>query len=716
MKQALYRKGIVYPIDVPVPSIKPGFVKIRVCYSCVSAGTELGGVQGSKKSLLKRAIDAPEKVISTLHHIQSNGLSSTIKKLNNLTESFKSSGYSVAGVIEEVGAGVNSLKKGDRVTGSGANYAVHAEFVVVPKSLVTPIPLDVSFDNATVATVGAIALHGVRRAELAIGDYVVVVGSGLIGLLTVQLLNNSGVRVACVDINSSRLAKATINGAELALNSENEDVVNAIMNWTNGYGADAVIFTASTKSDEPLKRALMMLRKKGKLVMVGVSGMTLDREEMYLKEIDFLISTSYGPGRYDNKYELDGVDYPYHYVRWTQGRNIAEFLRLLSSKKIDLSKIGPKVFPIHAVGEAFQLLEMDPDNSILVIIEYPMNKSDQITFNVEATPKKIKSESKKVVVGLIGAGSFATNRLLPILQELNEQYTVKTIVDRNGTKVLEVAKNFSAMRASTDVAEIFGDPEIDLVVICTQHGNHAELALKALRAGKHVFVEKPLATTIMDVNAIEEFYKVGESNPQPVLMVGFNRRFSKYLEEIKKFTDKRIGPLYITYRMNAGYEPVDSNLHKDGGRIVGEACHVIDLMHYLTDSVVNEFNVSTLYPQNSKYFSDDNRSISLSFKDGSLAVINYFSVGHPKIAKERLEVHFDGKSIELLDYRQLVGFGMNIRSMSSKNSNKGHFDEWLSLYESLTGINAKWPISLANLLDTSRISILAAQQISQDVE
>ena len=644
MKQVFTSKKGVIVKDTIEPALSRGAVKIHVHYSCISAGTEMTTVKSSNQSMFQRAIQHPEQVKQVLDIAMQQGIKKAFNKVDSSMEKIGGSGYSVAGEVVAVGAGVDDFKVGDYVSAGGAGIALHAEYVVVPKNLVVHVPEGLSLAYASMGTVGSIAMHGVRRADLRLGEYGVVVGCGLMGLLAIQMMKASGVKVACTDVNPSRLALAKELGADKVVNSLEEDPVNAVRNWTNGYGADAVLFTAATHSDEPLSQSFKMCRRKGKVVLLGVSGMNINRGDMYKDEIDFIISTSYGPGRYDPEYESKGVEYPYAYVRWTENRNIYSFLEMIRDGKINIDKIAPKIYPLREANTAYEGIQKEPGSHIITILDYGIKDGvhkEEKTIKLAAP----KSVSEKVIkIGLIGAGSFATSTLLPIVAAYPDKFYLKTITNRSGDNAINAGRQFNAEQITSDQNEIFDDPEINLVMICTRHGNHAELVLKGLKACKHVYVEKPLATTMDQLNEIKKFYAENEGKSLPSLMVGFNRRFSKHAREIKRVLDNRTAPVFIRYRMNAGFVPADAWVHGDGGRIIGEGCHLIDLMQYLIDKPVADCSVAHFKPNAGIYQSEDNRFITMEFEDGSVAEIEYFSCGNKELPKEYMEAHWEGKS------------------------------------------------------------------------
>lgn len=702
MKQVFSTKQGIILNNIPDPTVTKGQIKIKVAYSCISAGTEMMTVNAEHKSALQKVMQDPIHAISV---VVGNGIKKTLSNVEASNEKLGAMGYSVAGIVTEVGADITDFKPGDLVSAGGAGIASHAEYVTVPKNLVVKIPEGLSLSIASMGTVGSIALHGVRRTSLSLNEYGVVVGVGLMGLLAVQMLKASGVKVACTDINSDRLALAKELGADKVINSMEEDPVQAVLNWTNGYGADAVLFTAATHADEPLSQSFKMTRKKGKVVLLGVSGMNINREDIYKKEIDFCISTSYGPGRYDDNYEGKGVDYPYAYVRWTENRNIYSFLELVRDGKINIDKMHPVIYPFEKASEAFQGIKTDPGHHIVTILEYKADEIKKRESTILLTNHSPLNKNK-VCIGLIGAGAFATNMLLPIISENSDKFYLKTIANRTAVKAMNAAKQFKAEKVTTNNDEIFNDPDIDLVMICTRHGNHADLVLKGLRSGKSVYVEKPLAITIQQLETIEDFYKTSQSST-PCLFVGYNRRFSPYNVVIKEYLKKRTSPVFIHYRMNAGFAPIDSWVHADGGRIIGECCHLIDLMQFLLDSSIASCSVSHFMPKGGIYLSEDNRSISLEFEDGSVAIIDYFSSGSKLLPKEHMEVHWEGKSIIMEDYKSITGYGIKVKNLHSEKPMKGHKEEWLALYEALKkGVGS---IDLNCLLTTSKISIFASQ-------
>ncbi len=708
MIQALVKKGKVFAEKVPAPVVSKGSVLIKVVNSCISAGTELSGVSASGKPLIKRAIEQPEKIKKSLNMVKSDGIAFAYKRIMGELEAGKPTGYSLSGVVIAIGQGVEGFIIGDRVAAAGGGFATHSEYVDVPVNLVIKTPKNVDYKEASTVALGAIAMQGVRRADLKLGEFCAVIGTGILGLLTIQMLRASGIRVAAVDPNEKRLGIAKEMGAELILNPSSENPVKTIIQWAEGNGADAVIFTAATSSSEPLAQSFQMCRRKGRVVLVGVAGMELDRRDIYAKELDFFISTSYGPGRYDKNYEEQGLDYPLAYVRWTENRNMQEYLRLLEEKKILLKKMIARIFPVEEVEKAFQALKQQGEKPLIVLLDYGMpeiaNLQKYQSHDRKIVLRALPVKKELVNVALVGVGNFATSRHLPNLQKLKDKFHLYAVMNRSGHKAKAVADQYGAAYATTNYSDILKDEEVDLVLICTRHDSHATLALQALKTGKNVFVEKPLATTQSELNEIKSFFKEMDGRQKPLLFVGFNRRFSTYAQEIKKHTDKRINPLFVRYRMNAGYIPHDHWIHENGGRMVGEACHIIDLMTFLTGQRIVSIHSESLSPNTNALSSSDNKVVILKYGDGSVCEFAYFANGSKQFPKEYMEVHFDEKTIILDDYKSLKGYGLKIREIKSSTPQKGQLEELEALYDTLTGKTSTWPIELWDMAQTTEVT------------
>jgi predicted dehydrogenase/Zn-dependent alcohol dehydrogenase len=713
MLQAILKKGRVFGEEIPAPNASKGTVLIKVVNSCISTGTEMSGVRSSGINIVNRAMQQPENVKKVLEAIKSDGLKKTYTRVKGKLEGGSALGYSASGLVIDVGKGVDTFRVGERVAIAGVGYANHAEYAEVPVSLVVKIPDELDFQSASTVALGSIAMQGVRRAELTIGEYCAVFGAGIIGLLTIQMLLASGVRVAAFDLDETRLSIAKEFGAEIVLNPLSADIVLDVVNWTGGFGVDCVLFTAATGSNEPLSQSFQMCRKKGRVVLVGVVGMEIKRSDIYQKELDFKISTSYGPGRYDRSYEELGNDYPYAYVRWTENRNMTEYLRLLQSSSVKLDKLIEAVFPISKVADAYEALRRQENRPLIILFDYGEPTAADLKAYATHERKVVVNENlqpsgKALRVALVGAGGFATGMHLPNMAKKGGKFVLYAVVNRSGDKAKAVAEQYGAKYVTTTYEDVLRDKEVELVLITTRHDSHADLVAQALEAGKHVFVEKPLATNKKQLDRIREFYE-RERDPKPLLFVGFNRRFSVYASEIKKHTDQRINPLFINYRMNAGFIPQDHWVHENGGRIVGEGCHIIDLMTFFTGSRLESVSVQSLSPKNRQYFSADNKSIILKYRDGSICTIAYFSNGSKKFPKEYMEVHYDGKTIVMDDYKSLKGYGVKIKEIKTKGSRKGQFEQLDVLYDALTSGRGNWPIPLWDLFQTTETTFLAIE-------
>ncbi|GAB1857456.1 bi-domain-containing oxidoreductase [Flavobacteriaceae bacterium MHTCC 0001] len=700
MLQAIIKKGKVLAEEVPSPILSQGEVLLSVSHSCISAGTELKSVGNSGENLLVRAMKQPENLKKVIDLAKTQGVARAFSKIQQKVKYGTPTGYSNSGIVIAVGDEVKNFQVGDKVAAAGAGIANHAEYAVVPENLVMKVPEGLDLKLASTVTLGGIALQGVRRADLRLGEYCVIIGAGILGLLTVQFLKNSGVRTIVSDINEDRLKIAKELGADIVLNPTKENFVKKVTDVTAGYGTDAVIFTAATASSEPLSDAFKSCKKKGRVILVGVSGMEIKREDIYKKELDFQISTSYGPGRYDREYEDKGNDYPYAYVRWTENRNMTEYLRMLQEGKVNLEPLINKIFPIEQVEEAYASLQ-GPEKPIIVLLSYDNNanvkSSSKVVVNSNFTRKG------KLNVALVGAGSFATAMHLPNMEKMKDKYSLYAVVNRTGHKGKSVATHFDAKYTTSDIDDVLKDPEVDLVFITTQHKDHASLTLRSLQAGKHVFVEKPLATTQEDLDKIVAFYNDKGSN-KPLLLTGFNRRFSKYALEIKKHTNERQNPLFISYRVNAGFKPTTDALHEHGGRVVGEVCHFIDLISFLTESKIVSVSVEKLSPANDQITSSDNVSILIKYEDGSVGSLQYFAVGNKGYQKENLEVHFDSKTIIMDDFVKLTGYGVKVKELTSKTAEKGQYEELLYMFDAIQ--EDKFVIDFEDMIQTTRATFL----------
>jgi predicted dehydrogenase/threonine dehydrogenase-like Zn-dependent dehydrogenase len=700
MKQVLVRSGAIVVEEVPAPSPGPKEILVRVAYSCVSAGTELAGLRTSALPLYRRALKQPEHVRKAFEMIRDQGVSRTWERISGKLAAGSPTGYSAAGEIVEVGAQVEGFARGDRVACAGAGIANHAELISVPVNLAVHVPAAVELSDASTVTLGAIALQGVRRCQPTLGETVVVLGLGLLGQLTVQLLRANGCRVIGVDVNAARIRIAAQLGLAVGLDPSAADWVAQVQRHTAGAGADAVIVTASSSSAEVISQALRCCRRKGRVIVVGDVNLQIERADLYAKELDLLISTSYGPGRYDPLYEEGGQDYPLAYVRWTENRNMQAYLELLASGAMNLAPLRAGLYPIDRAAEAYEALKSDA--RMIAVLEYPARaEATRRSVPVAAAPGR----EGTVGVALVGAGGFAQGMHLPNLLKLCSQFSLQAVVSRTGATAKAVARHYGAAYATTCLDEVLADSRVQLIIIATRHDQHARMALAALKAGKHVFVEKPLAITPAELDLIEEFY-AQRGKDAPLLMTGFNRRFSPAITRVRQAVRERSAPLLINYRVNAGYLPATHWVHgpEGGGRNIGEACHIYDVFQAVTHSTWVNCTALSIGARAGQFRQDDNFVVSARYSDGSLCTLTYTALGAKEYPKERMEVFCDGAVLSLDDYKDLSTIGRSAPQWSAKAAQKGQLEELQALATALhTG--GEWPIPLADQLAVTRLSL-----------
>lgn len=713
MKQVVTNKGRIDIIDSPIPCIEPGTVVVRVDFSCISAGTELAGLRASGKSLLAQAFEKPDRIVKAARLASRRGLRSASAAVRSQTAGGqRPTGYSAAGTVTAVGDGVEGFAIGDRVACAGNQCAHHAEYIRVPVNLVVRVPDAVSLEHASSVALGAVALQGIRRANPTLGESFSVIGLGVLGQLTVQLLRGNGCRVIGIDIDSDRIRLAKNCGMEHGLIPGQSDLVEKVYKLTDGRGVDGVIVTAATKSSNVIKQAFQMSRRRGRVVVVGDVGLNVDRKDIYAKELDFLVSCSYGPGRYDETYEEGGVDYPFGYVRWTENRNMQAYLHLIAVATVNLAPLVSSVTQLDQAAGAFSQLADGAGNSLIPILRYRQSVEAPAPDHVAEVTRVAKTAcGNPIQIALIGAGAFAKSTHLPLIHELDE-FHLRTVVSRSPSNAAAVATKYGAVTASTDVEQVWSDPSVDAVLIATRHDLHGPLVLKALRANKHVLVEKPLALLESELAAIEQFYATGVA-PKPVLLTGFNRRFSKIMTEVRSAVSERTSPMMINYRMNAGFRPRDSWLHgpEGGGRNRGEACHIYDLFTFLTAARAVEVDYIACNPHSAHYRSDDNFVCSIRFDDGTVASLTYTALGSREYPKERMELFCDGWAATMDDYVDLRFTGLDRPGIRHRKLEKGH-REGLEVFAQAIG-SQEWPIPLWQQLQSTRISFAGLGQGTQ---
>lgn len=724
MKQVLIRRGQAIIETVPTPLIEPGHVLIEVAYSLISAGTEVSGLQHSGKSLVERAKEHPERIGKVLDYLRQQGIQKTVALVRTQLDAPLPTGYSCSGIVIQVGSGITDLQPGDRVACAGAGIANHAEIVVVPRNLLVKVPDGCNLKDAASVTLGAIAMQGVRRADPRLGEIVAVIGLGLLGQITVQLLKAAGCLVIGMDLDARRVALARQSGADHTFVSSEVDIQAEIRRLTEGHGMDVVIITAASTSDVIVQQAMEITRKKGRVVVVGAVGLGLQRSPFYEKEIDFLISCSYGPGRYDESYEQHGMDYPYAYVRWTENRNLQEYLRLIARGLIKLDAILEREYAVDQAKQAFLVLQTDMDKPLGILLRYGSNGATALATK-RSTRVNLQSISTdgRVRLAVVGAGSFARDTLLPLIKQLAANVQLRAVVSATGSNARTVAEQFGAAYASTNLDDVLTDPDIDAVVIATRHNLHAQQVVAALKAGKHVYCEKPLALTEQELSIIIEYYgykfndfasrqePIIVSSEWPVLAVGFNRRFSPAVHAMKTILEQQHGPMMLLYRVNAGYLPPEHWVHgpEGGGRLIGEGCHMIDLFQALVQAPLVEVCSQNLRPESAHILATDNITTSLKYADGSVATLLYTALGNSHLGKEYLEVHIEGQTLVLDDFSQLSLYKNRNKKIlwQSTKIDKGHLAS-LQTFIKATSERGNWPISLHELVDVSRATFQIA--------
>lgn len=680
-------------IEVPAPQPRPGAVLIQTRRSLVSLGTERMLVEFGKANLLDKARQQPDKVKMVLNKIKTDGLQTTMQSVFNKLEQPLPLGYCNAGVVIAIGTGVTDLQIGDRVVSNGP----HAEVVSVPRNLVAKVPVNVSDDAAAFTVIGAIGLQGIRLLDPTMGETVVVIGLGLIGLLTAELLRLNGCRVVGVDLDEAKLEIARAKGIITCNPTQGDDPVKFVTYLTGGVGADGVIITASAKNNDIISQAAQMSRQRGKIVLIGVVGLNLSRAEFYEKELTFQVSCSYGPGRYDDAYEQKGRDYPLPFVRWTENRNFQTILQLLAAGLLDVQPFITEVVPLADYGKIYG--EIGSSRAIASLLEYPEEVALEATIRHQTT----SFAGRKGVVGIIGAGNFTKMTMLPALKGAS----IKYIASANGLSGTALAQKHGIAQSTTDYHEILQDDEVDLVLITTRHGQHAWLTLEALQAGKHIFVEKPLAIFKEELTKIEAFFT--ENSPSLSLTVGFNRRFSPHAQKMKDLLGS--APMNVIATMNAGHIPANSWVHDravGGGRILGEACHFIDLITFLTGSLVTEVCMNGMGQSPAE--TTDNASILLRYANGSMGVINYFANGSKAYSKERVEVYSQERTLILDNFRTLRGYGFGNFSKMKIRQDKGHRAQFRQLLESVQS-GGESLIPLAEILNTTKATLAAVESL-----
>ncbi len=702
MKQIIQdlKSGETILENVPAPMIRRGCVLIRTHRSLVSLGTERMLVEFGKANFIDKARQQPEKVKQVFDKIKTDGLQPTMEAVFRKLGEPLPLGYCNAGEVVGIGEGVADFKMGDRVVSNGN----HAEVVCIPKNLVAKIPDGVSYEDASFTVIGAIGLQGIRLINPTFGETVVVTGLGLIGLMAGQILVANGCHVIGLDFDPAKVELAKTFGIKAYNVGDGTNPVTLVESLTKGIGADAVLITASAKTNDVIEQAAKMSRKRGRIVLVGVVGLDIQRSDFYTKELSFQVSCSYGPGRYDDSYEERGNDYPIGFVRWTEKRNFEAILTAIANGQINVAPLITEIIDLPNYNAIYG--HMKGSKSIASILKYDVSeKNDPLSTTVDLDTTRFFL-GQKGVLGIIGAGNFTGSTIVPNLKKLKA--SIKYIASSKGLSGTLLAKKHGITHSTTNYRDILNDTEVDAVLITTRHGAHAAQVVEALNAGKHVFVEKPLALTFEELDAVEAAYQKGNTT----LTVGFNRRFSPFMVDAKKQIGASNAPINVVATMNASFIPADIWIHdmqSGGGRIIGEACHFIDLITFLTGSLVESVVMNALGPNPAE--NTDNASILLRYKNGSTGVINYFSNGSKAYSKERIEIYSQNRTIVVDNFRKSSYFGFKSSGMK-RTQDKGHFDQFRLFVENLQN-GGEATIPYEEVINTSRATIAAVASLKE---
>lgn len=701
------KNGKIAIKEIPVPVPESGFILIQNAYSLVSAGTERTSADFAEKNLLEKAASRPDLTKQVIEKAKREGIVSSLESALNRLDIPMYPGYSSAGKIIAIGNGVTGFRIGDRVACGGGNYAIHAEYCTVPKNLVVKIPDHVPFEEAAFTTLGSVAMHGIRLAVPQINETVLVIGLGLLGLLTIQISAAAGCRVLGIDISSQRVNLAQDLGCDACLRDEIDSVA---LPFTKGRGFDHVFICAGNHDNDTIELAGNECRDRGNVIAIGDVGLNIPRKIFYNKEIAFRVSRSYGPGRYDPEYEEKGKDYPIGYVRWTEGRNMEAFIDLLAEGKVKTAPLISHRIPIAEGEKAYEIIKGKTNEPYLgILIEYPF-QNDETIFTKNTVQLREPSLPQPVNLGVIGAGNYANATFLPILKSAGKSIRLVTIVSNRGASAREAAEKFGFEKAGVNAETVLNDPDINTVVILTRHNLHSSMVIEALNRQKNVYCEKPLA---LDFDSLQAVYQAKKANPKPILMVGYNRRFAPLAVKLKNFLADCAEPLAMHYTVNAGFIPLThwtQDIEIGGGRILGECCHMLDFMLFLTQSRPLQVNTIAL-PNNGRY-QDDNVSIQVKFENGSIGTVAYLANGDKSYAKERLEVFGGGKIAILNDFKSLETWdrGNHHRTNSPLRIDKGHAASWQAFVSAI--INGEHePIPTEQLFYSSLTSLAAVDSL-----
>ncbi len=709
MKQILQdmSNGNTTIVEAPAPQLIKNHLTIESTTTLISAGTERMLVDFGKASLLDKARKQPDKVKMVFDKVQTDGLMTTIDAVRSKLAQPLPLGYCHVGRVLSIGDGVKNIKEGDRVVSNGP----HADIVRVSKNLVAKIPKNVDDESAAFTVLGSIGLQGIRLINPTLGESVVVIGAGLIGLMAIQLLIANGCRVLAIDFDDAKLKLAEQFGAQTCNPGQGEDVVKTALSFSRGDGVDAVLVTASTSSSDPISQAANMSRKRGRIVLVGVTGLELNRSEFYEKELSFQVSCSYGPGRYDPSYEEQGNDYPLGFVRWTEQRNFIAILDMMAAGKIDIKPLISHRYLFENAIDAYQTLTNDKQ-ALGILLKYDNSApSEKVKTTLTLNPAHVPT-TNNVSVGFIGAGNYASRMLIPAFKASNVNlYTIATSGGING--VIH-GKNSGFKQATTDTESLIKNNDVNTLAIVTQHNSHANFVCQALNHKKHVFVEKPLAITYQQLEQVQEHYQRANEQSSCHLMVGFNRRFAPQIVKMKSLLDSINEPKSFIMTMNAGAIPAEhwtQDPEKGGGRIIGEACHFVDLMRFLAGSSIVSVQARRMGDTDSGNITEDKAAIILGFKDGSFGTIHYLANGASAFPKERIEVFAAGKTLQLDNFRKLKGYGFKgFNKMNLWQQDKGQ-SACVAAFVDAIQKGSPSPINVDELFEVARVTLDIAEQL-----
>jgi predicted dehydrogenase/threonine dehydrogenase-like Zn-dependent dehydrogenase len=695
--------------EVPPPSMRTGGVLVRTAASIISPGTEKMVLELGKKSLIGKARERPDLVRQVISRARTYGIAATVQSVMSKMEQALNLGYSAAGIVEEIAAGVPDIRVGDRVAIAGAGYASHAEMNFVPRNLTAIIPDNVSFEEAAYSTVAAIAMQGIRLAKPELDEIAIVSGLGLIGLITVQLLKANGCRVLGLDLNKDKCELGRRIGMDEGVVLGADDPHRAIDRFSNGRGADLTIITAATESSQPIELAGELTRRKGRVVVVGAVGLNVPRQTYYLKELDLKISMSYGPGRYDRSYEEGGLDYPYDYVRWTERRNLESVLDLMSRGRLDVRALTTHQFPVERASDAYAMICAGTEPYVGVVLEYDLKRPQESVVTLQ--PAASHSSKDGLGIGFIGAGNYSTAQLLPHLKT-NREVRLVGLTSATGLNAKQKAERFGFGYCATDFRPLLEDPAIDALFIGTRHSTHAELTVQALDAGKHVFVEKPMVVNEAQLGAVIDSYNKANARKPTGLMVGLNRRFAPLMIQLKEAFHG--DALQMIYRVNSGNIPTSTWLHEEdegGGMLIGEMCHFIDVMQFICGEAPASVYAQSLRMSNQKTSDRDNLTIVISFEEGSVGTLSYNTVGNSGFPKERFEVYGGGTVGVVDDFRSLeIVKGGKPTRIKAAHQDKGQSREVAQTVETFR-TTGQAPIPFAELVAGMRVIFAARQSV-----